>query len=66
MTRFAHVGDLGKTVVQLIRGSKSSRNIAQVGENILNKPLKLSGHHRGNMEDTFLDGIFSGHAFFRH
>ena len=20
--------------------------------------LKLSGHHRGNMEDTFLDGIF--------
>ena len=22
------------------------------------KPLKLSGHHRGNMEDTFLDGIF--------
>ena len=57
MTRYAHVGDLGKTAVQLIRGSKSSRNIAQFGEKILYKPLKLSGHHRGNMEDTFLDGI---------
>ena len=26
MTRYAHVEDLGKTAVQLIRGSKSSRN----------------------------------------
>ena len=60
MTRYAHVGDLGKTAVQLIRGSKSSRNIAQFGEKVLYKPLKLSGHHRGNMEDTFLDGIFLG------
>ena len=60
MTRYAHVGDLGKTAVQLIRGSKSSRNIAQFGEKILYTPLKLSGHHRGNMEDTFLDGIFLG------
>ena len=60
MTRYAHVGDLGKTAVQLIRVSKSSRNIAQFGEKILYKPLKLSGHHRGNMEDTFLDGIFLG------
>ena len=58
MTRYAHVGDLEKTAVQLIRGSKSSRNIAQFGEKILYKPLKLSGHHRGNMEHTFLDGIF--------
>ena len=60
MTRYAHVGDLGKTAVQLIRGSKSSRNIAQFGDKILYKPLKLSGHHRGNMEDTFFDGIFQG------
>ena len=60
MTRYAHVGDLRKTAVQLISGSKSSRNIAQFGEKILYKPLKLSGHHRGNMEDTFLDGIFLG------
>ena len=45
---------------KLIRGSKSSRNIAQFDEKILYKPLKLSGHHRGNMEDTFLDGIFMG------
>ena len=60
MTRYAHVGDLGKTAVQLIRGSKSTRNIAQFGEKILYKPLKLSGRHRGNMEDTFLDGIFLG------
>ena len=60
MTRYAHVGDLGKTAVQLIRGSKSSRNIAQFGEKILCTPLKLSGHLRGNMEDTFLDGIFLG------
>ena len=60
MTRSAHVGDLGKTVVQLIRGSKSSRSFAQFGEKILHKPPKLSGHHRGNMEDTFLDGIFLG------
>ena len=45
MTRYAHVGDLGKRAVQLIRGSKSSRNIAQFG---------------GNMEDTFLDDIFLG------
>ena len=58
MTRYAHVGDLGKTAVQLIRGSKSSRNIAQFGEKILYKPMKLFGHHRGNMEDTFFDGIF--------
>ena len=60
MTRYAHVGDLGMTAVQLIHGSKSSRNIAQFGDKILYKPLKLSGHHRGNMEDTFLDGIFMG------
>ena len=57
---YAHVGDLGKTAVQSIRGSKSSRNIAQFGEKILYKPLKLSGQHRGNMEDTFFDGIFLG------
>ena len=60
MTRYVRVGDMGKTAVQLIRGSKSSRNIAQSGEKILYKPLKLSSHHRGNMEDTFLDGIFLG------
>ena len=42
MTRYAHVGDLGKTAVQLIRGSKSSRNIAKIGEQILYKPLKIS------------------------
>ena len=60
LTRYTHVGDLGKTAVQLIRGSKSSRNVAQFGEKILYKPLKLSGHHRGNMEDTFLDVIFQG------
>ena len=45
-----------KTAVQLIRGSKSSRNIAQFDEQILYKPLKLSGHHRGNI----LDRIFLG------
>ena len=60
MTRYAHVGDVGKTAVQLIRGSKSSSNIAQFGEKILYKPLTLSGHHRGNMEDTFFDGFFLG------
>ena len=54
------MGDLGKIAVQLIRGSNSSRNIAQFGEKILCKPLKLSGNHRGNMEDNFLDGIFLG------
>ena len=54
------MGDLGKTAVDLIHGSKSSRNIAQFGEKILYKPLKIPGHHRGNMEDTFLDGIFLG------
>ena len=37
MTRYTHVGDLGKTPVQLIRGS----NIAQFGEKILYKPLRL-------------------------
>ena len=58
MTRYAHVGVLGNRAVQLIHGSESSRNIAQFGGKILYKPLKLSGHHRGNMEDTFLDGIF--------
>ena len=60
MTRYAHLEDLGKTAVQLIRGSTSSRNIAQFGEKILYKPLKLSGQFRGNMEDNFLDGIFLG------
>ena len=35
-------------------------HIAQFGEKILYKPLKLYGHHRGNVEDTFLDGIFLG------
>ena len=60
MTRYAHVEDSGKTAVQLIRGSKSSRNIAQFVEKILYKPLKLSSHHRGNMEDNFLNGIFLG------
>ena len=60
ITKYAHMEDLGKTAVQLIRGSKSSRNIAQFGEKILYKPLKLSGHQRGNTEDNFLDGIFLG------
>ena len=60
MTRYAHVEDLGKTAVQLMRGSKSSRSIAQFGEKILYEPLKLSSHHRGNMEDKFLHGIFLG------
>ena len=60
MTRYAHVGDLGKTAVQLIRGSKSGRNIAQFGQKTSHKPPKPPGHHRGNMEDTFLDGIFLG------
>ena len=46
MTRYAHVGDLGKTAVQLIRGTELSRNIAQFGDKILHKPLKLSGHQR--------------------
>ena len=59
ITKYEHVGDLGKTAVQLIGGSKSSRNTAQFGEKILYIPLTLSGHHRGNMEDTFL-GV-SGH-----
>ena len=54
MTRNAHVGDLGKTAVQLTRDSRSSRNI------VLYKPLKISSHHRGNMEYTFLDGILLG------
>ena len=35
----------------MIRGSKSSRNIAQFGEKILYKPLRLSGDHRGNLDD---------------
>ena len=60
MSRYAHVGNMGKTAIQLIRGSKSSRNVAQFGEKVLYKPLKLSGHSQGNMEDTFLDGIFLG------
>ena len=59
-TWYAHVEDLGKTAVQLIRGSKSSRNIAQLCEKILYNPLKLSSHHRGNMQDGFLDDIFLG------
>ena len=54
MTRYAHVGNLGKTAVQLIRGSKSSRNIAQFGEKIL--------YHRGNMDGGHVLGWhLSGH-----
>ena len=60
MTRNAHVGDLGKSAVQLTRDSRSSRNIAQFGEKVLSKPLKISSHHRGNMEYTFLDCILLG------
>ena len=51
------MGDLGKTAVQLTRNSRSSRNIAQLCEKVLSKPLKISSHHRGNMEYTFLDVI---------
>ena len=39
---------------------RSSRNIAQFGDNISYKLLKQSGHQRGNTEDTFLDGDFLG------
>ena len=35
MTRCAHVGDLGKTAVQLTRDSKSRRTIAEFGEKVL-------------------------------
>ena len=59
MTRNAHVGDLGTTAVQLTRDSRSSRNIAQFGETVLYKPLKISSH-RGNMDYIFLDGILLG------
>ena len=61
MHRYAHVGDLGKTAVQLIRGSKPSRNIAQFGEKILYIPLKLSGHLRGHMEGHVFGWHISGH-----
>ena len=54
------MGDLGTTAVQLTRDSRSSRNIAQFGETVLYKPLKISSYHRGNMEYTFLDGILLG------
>ena len=52
MTRYAHVGDLGKTAVQLIRGSKSSRkhctirrgDLVQTAEIIWSSSRKHGGH----------------------
>ena len=60
ITRYAEVGNTGRTAIQIIRGSTSSRGIAQFGEKILYMPLKLSTNQRGNMEDNYLDGIFLG------
>ena len=54
MTRYAHVGDVGKTAVQLIRGSKSSRNIlVQTAETVWSSSRKHGGH--------VLGWNFSGH-----
>ena len=55
------MGDLGKTAVQLIRGSKSSRNIAQFGEKIMYKPLKLSGSSSRKHGIHVLRWHLSGH-----
>ena len=61
MTRYTHTWEIWeRQQFNLLRCSKSSKNIAQFGDKILYKPLKLSGHLRANMEDTFLDGIFLG------
>ena len=59
MTRFAHVGDLGKTAVQLIRGSKSSRNIAQFGEDLVQTAETIwssSRKHGGHVLRWHLSG----------
>ena len=48
ITRYAHVGDLGKTAAQLIHGStKSSRNIAQSAETLWSPSRKHGGHVHG-------------------
>ena len=60
MTKYAHLGDLGKTAVQLIRGSKVKQKRCAIRREDLVQTLKLSGHHRGNMEDPFWDGIVLG------
>ena len=55
MTRYTHTWEIWeRQQFNLLRCSKSSKNIAQFGDKILYKPLKLSGHLRANMEDTFL------------
>ena len=60
MTRYAHVGDLGKTAVQLIRGSKvKQKHCAIRRKDLFHKPLKLSGHQRGNIGGHVLGWTFS-------
>ena len=47
MTRYAHVGDLGKTAVQLIRGSKCTirrEDLVQTAETIWSSSRKHGGH----------------------
>ena len=61
MTRNAHVGDFGKTAVQLIRSSRSSRNIANFGKKGLvqaAETLQSSSRKHGR---HFLGWHFSGH-----
>ena len=61
MTKYAHVGDLVKTAVQLIRVSRTTRNIAQFGEFDLVQTAETiwspSRKHGGHV----LGWDFSGH-----
>ena len=60
ITRYADVRGTGRTAVQIARGSRSSRAIAEFGEKVLYMPLKTSSTDRRNMDDRYCDGIFLG------
>lgn len=60
ITRYVEVDHTGKTAVQIIRGSRAHRTIAQFGERVIYQRAKVSSHPRSNMEENFEEGIFLG------
>ena len=59
VTRYT-MNEAGRTAIQEIRGSRSSRPIAKFGEKIFCMPLKISTKPVPKMQERFHEGIFLG------
>ena len=59
MTRYA-VGSDGKTPYERIKGRPADKGIAQFGENVHYKPLKMSTRTRAKIGDKMIEAVWLG------